>query len=302
MRVSGHESFACRYAWLPKTLNAVVKSPNLFGDDDLAMVELGVGKNMVRSMRFWSEVSGMVTSTDRGYNLAPSELGKQIFGPRGLDRFLEDSTTLWLLHWKIATTPNPLLAWDFLLNRWQETEFSESRVLAAMAKELDAVNRSAKMNTLRQHLSIFLLTYLDSRMRRGEDGEDNLDCPLTDLDFVVKIGEREANDSDGKREPVYAFRREDKASISPGLFAYCVNDFWNRRHGGEMTLRAKSVAYDYGSPGQVFKIPEQEIYQRLSDLTTTTENRIIFNDSEALPQLSRPERVGEDFLLRQAYN
>ena len=163
MRVSGHESFACRYAWLPKTLTAIARAPALFANEDDAMVELGVGKNMVRSMRFWSEVSGMASPLDEG--LVATDLGRLIFGSRGHDRFLEDSTTLWLLHWKIATAPNPLLAWDFLLNRWQETEFSESRVLAAMQKEMDLLERSASAATLRQHFSIFLLTYLDSRVR-----------------------------------------------------------------------------------------------------------------------------------------
>lgn len=299
MRVSGHESFACRYAWLPKTLTAIATAPDLFANEDDAMVELGVGKNMVRSMRFWSEVSGMVSPVEAG--LGATDLGRLIFGPRGHDRFLEDSTTLWLLHWKIATAPNPLLAWDFLLNRWQETEFSESRVLAAMQKEMDALDRSASAVTLRQHLSIFLLTYLDSRVRRGDEGEDNLDCPLTDLDFLIKVGEREASDNSGKREAIYAFRREEKPSISPGLFAYCVNDFWMRRYPNEKTLRAKALAYDNGSPGQVFKIPEQEIYNRLADLTTVTEDGIAFNESEALPQISRRKDLSAEQLLRKAY-
>jgi epsilon-lactone hydrolase len=53
MKFSGHETFACRYAWLPKALQAVESNPRIFSDEDQAMVELGVGKNMVRSIRFW---------------------------------------------------------------------------------------------------------------------------------------------------------------------------------------------------------------------------------------------------------
>jgi hypothetical protein len=48
-RVSGHESFPCRYTWLPKTVRGLKNNPRLFADEDQAMVDLGLGKNMVRS-------------------------------------------------------------------------------------------------------------------------------------------------------------------------------------------------------------------------------------------------------------
>ena len=51
-RISGHESFPCRYTWLPKAVQGLAHDVKLFGDEDQAMVTLGVGKNMVRSIRF----------------------------------------------------------------------------------------------------------------------------------------------------------------------------------------------------------------------------------------------------------
>ena len=299
MRFSGHESFACRYAWLPKALQAVVDTPNLFSDDDSAMVELGVGKNMVRSIRFWAEAGGMVMPAPSG--LEPTVLGKKIFLGNGLDPFMEDITTLWMIHWKFSTNPSPLLAWDFLLNRWQETEFSESRVVAALQKEVGAMDRSASDVTLKQHFSIFLHTYLTTRASKGEVSEDNLDCPLTELELLVKIGDRESKEAGGRREPIYAFRREDKPTISNGLFAYCVNDFWNRRFPAEKTLAARTIANGHGSPGQIFKIPEQEVFQRLSEIESVTSKRIRYSDSEALPQLSRETGIAEEAALAKAY-
>jgi hypothetical protein len=299
MRFSGHESFACRYAWLPKALKAVVAAPEIFSDEDAAMVELGVGKNMVRSIRFWAEAGGMVGPQEVG--LAPTVLGKKIFLGNGFDPFLEDITTLWLIHWKLSTNSSPLLAWDFLLNRWQETEFSESRVLSALQKEVGALDRRASDVTLKQHLSIFIHTYLATRAAKGEVGEDNLDCPLTELELLIKVGDRESKDVGGRREPIFAFRREDKPTISHGLFAYCVNDFWNKKFPNEKTLSARSVANGHGSPGQIFKIPEQEIFQRLSEIESITGSRIRYSDSEALPQLSRDVLVNDESMLAKAY-
>ena len=62
-RFSGHESFACRYAWLPKAYRELRTDPDAFADEDRAMVQLGVGKNMVRSIRFWVEVMGVAEPT-----------------------------------------------------------------------------------------------------------------------------------------------------------------------------------------------------------------------------------------------
>ena len=41
-RISGHESFPCRYAWLPKAVRGLNHDPKLFSDDEQAMVSLGV--------------------------------------------------------------------------------------------------------------------------------------------------------------------------------------------------------------------------------------------------------------------
>src|SRR5262245_2132233 len=51
-RFSGHETFPCRYTWLPKAVARLQAKPTLFADEDDAMVQLGVGKNMARAIRF----------------------------------------------------------------------------------------------------------------------------------------------------------------------------------------------------------------------------------------------------------
>src|SRR5437879_10801917 len=62
-RFSGHETFPCRYAWLPKAYRALDGDPAGLSDDEQAMVDLGVGKNMVRAIRFWVQASGIAVSS-----------------------------------------------------------------------------------------------------------------------------------------------------------------------------------------------------------------------------------------------
>jgi hypothetical protein len=60
------------------------------------MVELGVGKNMARSIRFWAQAQGVITSPARGTGHELTPFGRALLGPGGHDEFLEDIRTLWL--------------------------------------------------------------------------------------------------------------------------------------------------------------------------------------------------------------
>ena len=172
MKFSGHETFACRYVWLPKALQAIQSDPRVFADEDEAIVELGVGKNMVRSIRFWVEASGMAKPAQQG--LEPTKLGLLIFGAKGWDPFIEDIQTLWLIHWNLTTQiEHPLFAWEFLFNRWHEPEFTESAVLKAFAKETDGLSKRLSSVTLQQHFQVFLHTYVPARGQKEEISEDN---------------------------------------------------------------------------------------------------------------------------------
>ena len=302
VRFSGHESFACRYAWLPKALVEIQAEPEIFSDEDRAMAKLGVGKNMVRSLRFWVEAAGMA-HTSKGPGLAPTALGLAIFGPDGLDPFLEDIQTLWLIHWNLCTRlDDPLFAWEFLFSRWQEPDFTESAVLRAFTRETQAQARKLSPVTLQQHFQVFLHTYVPSRGPKSEIAEDNLDCPLTELDLIVKIGERDTSQGKNRREPIYSFRREDKPSISPALFAYCLSDYWTRRFPNENTLSIPSISNGVGGPGQVFKIPEERIYSRLEEIGDVTDDALQYQESSALPQVHRNRSVTTGKLLRKVFH
>jgi hypothetical protein len=116
LRFSGHETFACRYAWLPKAYRALQADPAQFSDEDGAMVELGLGKNMVRSLRFWVESAGLAIP-DSPRNLQLTDFAHAVFSFDGLDPYLEDVRTLWLIHWKLASRADgALFAWRYLLN------------------------------------------------------------------------------------------------------------------------------------------------------------------------------------------
>jgi hypothetical protein len=95
----------------------VKEEPQLFSNEQQAMVDLGVGKNMVRAIRFWALAADMIEPAGKGSGHRVTAFGSAILGDEGADPFLEDIRTLWLVHWKLSTSVvSPLLAWDYLLN------------------------------------------------------------------------------------------------------------------------------------------------------------------------------------------
>lgn len=301
-RISGHETFPCRYTWLPKAVRGLSENPKLFLNEADAMVDLGVGTNMVRSIRFWSQVAGVTTAGAKGGGHLLTQFGTTLLSKRGLDPFLEDIRTLWLIHWNLSTEiESPLLAWDYLLNRWQEPELVPSAILKALKKEAEKQESRLSAVTLEQHFDTFLHTYVPTRGRKGEVQEDNLDCPLVELELIIKVGERELDRSFGKRETIYGFRREEKPDITPELFVYCLNEFWQKRHATESTLTLREVAHGHGSPGQVFKLPEEDIRTRIDALAQQTNGFLKYNETATQQQIQKYGDRDSIELLREIY-
>lgn len=285
-RFSGHETFPCRYAWLPKAFTALAENPLTFADEESAMIDLGVGKNMVRSIRFWVQASGIASVRKEG-GYEHTAFGAAVLGRDGYDPFLEDVRTLWLIHWNLSThTDEPLFAWDFLLNRWPEPELSRSAAIRAFRREAEKQERRLSDVTLVQHFDTFLHTYIPTRSRKGDIQEDNLDCPLVELELLQVVGERRV-DGSGKREAVYAFRRDEKPEITPELFVYCLNDFWHRHRPAEKTLTFRDVAFGHGGPGQIFKLPEWDVRHRLEAIAADSYGMFRYTESAAQQQVSR---------------
>ena len=92
-KFSGLETFNCRSIWLKKGYD-YAQSNKLFNADE-AVIDLGVGKNMVASIKFWLRAFGF-------YNLHKNELeglSHDVLEDGGYDPYLEDDATLYLLHY-----------------------------------------------------------------------------------------------------------------------------------------------------------------------------------------------------------
>jgi len=133
---SGHETFPFRYSWLKKGIDEASKDGGVFNRDD-AMTKLGVGKDMVRSIRHWCLAAGVLEDADesRGHRLRPTKLGESLFGDAGWDPFLEDPATLWLIHWQICSNTKRATTWFWAFSHVHEPEFSKDALFGTDHKK-----------------------------------------------------------------------------------------------------------------------------------------------------------------------
>jgi hypothetical protein len=269
---SGHETFPLRYTWLAKG----VRASSLL-DSDQAMAELGVGKNMVRAIKYWCTVGELLKESKDG-SLVPTALGEKLFGLQGVDPCFEDPATLWLMHWQLASRIEGASISYLMLNHWRGETFTKELALAwvlGWVKQTQGMR--ATENTLKRDLDVFVRSYAPTSAFKAKSLEDTLDCPLSELGLLQArtVGE-------------FAFIRGAKPSLPVEIFGFALEHFWlTEGIANRQTLSFEEIVYSPGSPGQVFKLDEASITYYLESLEDLTGGAYIFDTTAGLRQVLR---------------
>ena len=245
-RFSGHESFVCRYGWLPKVHRAAQYQPTILKDEESAMQTLGIGRNMVKSLQFWAESSGIIESNGEGGH-ASGLLGSMLLAEGGTDPHLESLESLWLIHWRLSTRAN-IAAWNLVFGEAKLIRFERSRLISALADRGANLSRALAPSTLEQHASILINSYLPS----ARSGDDTSWCPLQDLG-VLKASKTE----DGRT--IYSTDVGSPIGLTPRAFASALIDYMTSRSKGGWTVDLHSVLKGEFSPGLVFRLDEYQL-------------------------------------------
>jgi hypothetical protein len=288
---SGHETFTLRHGWLKKAVDAVKSDIQIFASDH-AMVDLGVGKNMVRSIRHWALAADVLSEMPgtRGTEVSATDFGDSVFGAKGTDPFLEDLNTLWMIHWKLAKNERRSTGCCWMFNLLHTDEFTRDSLLELFISELKRRNIAAPSATsLQRDIDCAIRTYVGTRAK-GELFEESLECPLVELQLI-------ATDPDGI---LFRFARGPKASLSDRVFLHCLLEFWDT-HSSQDSLAFSEIAFGFGSPGLVFKLDENSIATRLEELEKLTKGALIYDETAGLKQLYRRAKVDRDSLLARHY-
>jgi len=289
---SGHETFPFRYPWLKKGFDAVRDDAAVFLRED-ATTTLGVGKNMVRSIRHWCLAAGVLAEGREGGGfLRPTELGTLLFADDGLDPYLEDPATLWLLHWQIASNRARATTWFWTFSHYHEPEFTREALASALYKWTQALGgKQVAESSLKRDVEVFLRTYVASRQSRRDLAEDSLDCPLVELGLITQPGDGQA----------YQFRRGAQGDLPDGILLFAILCFWEAFSTTAETLALPDLARQPGSPGRLFKIDESSLVERLEGIEKRTEGRLAYRETAGLRQLYRRERMDPHDVVANAY-
>lgn len=154
---SGHESFHCKSLWLKKGYDYLLAG-NRFADID-SVAKLGVGKNMVASIRFWLRAFGLSQSDTLSYRGGGYLLDNQ----HGRDPFAEDLNTLWLLHFLLVTTGvASIYRLTFVEYQREKKEFSRGELQSFIKRKCSAPEQRNvyNENTVKKDIGVLLKNYV----------------------------------------------------------------------------------------------------------------------------------------------
>lgn len=272
----GHEKFVFRHGWLKKGVDAVDADPRIFADDQ-ALVTLGVGKNMVRSIRHWCLATNLIEELrEQPRSLRVSELGRSLLVDGAWDPFMEDSGTLWLTHWVLCSNESRALVWHLVFSKFYEQEFTKRQLVYFLGKQFDRMGITTTTATILREVDCFLRTYVATARNHQEAvTEETFDCPLVELDLIHFVA----------ADNVYQVNTGPKASLPVEVFGYGLLDFLPLVASSRRTVAVDECLYHENSPGQVFRLDENSVIQYLEELADVTAGNIQLAETAGLRQV-----------------
>lgn len=241
---SGHETFQCRHLWLKKGYDFVNKGMSFAASD--TVVELGVGKNMVSSIRYWMRAFDLLGEDD-----GLTDFAHWLFSEKGKDPYLEDDASLWLLHYNLVRK-GYATSYRLIFNelRKERVEFNKSSFIRFIQNRFDS---SISENSIGADFEVFIKLYVGTES--SKDKEDVVAGILQELRLVRTI-QRE-------RQPtLYFIETNEREDIPEEVLLYTL------LADSEIGLSASLdlLERDYNSIGSVFAINRTGIVRKIENL------------------------------------
>lgn len=273
---SGHESFVCKSLWLKKGFDFIYAGLDYNAPE--AVVQLGVGKNMVSSIRYWMKAFSM------SQNDQLTDIAKYILDTdSGKDPYIEDLGTLWLLHFLLVSTEEATL-YNLVFTRLQKERktFDRQNMINFVRRIMTEDNKQNLFNenTVKKDIAVLLQNYVLPQKSKALDDYSAL---LIDLD-IIKIN------VDGKS---YSFNLEGKRLIPWQIFLYAIIS----QKGTDNT-----VSYDLLQEiGLMFCMNDLEVIEMCKTIQDNHSNEIRYSDTAGIKQLQFIQEITCEEALEEYY-
>lgn len=192
MKFRAHETFFIRKGWLSKGMKCVNARNDVFvAKDENPMDVLGLGSNMVKSLRYWLQAVGLTEEPRSGRRFqAITPFGQSVFNN---DRYIEELGTLYLLQYKLAINRAEATSWYFFFNEFTMSEFSREDFVEALQKyiKMSGVD-SVAIRSLNDDFACIINTYLPRYKTNPSkvSPENNIDCPFGELGLIDVLNKK----------------------------------------------------------------------------------------------------------------
>jgi hypothetical protein len=270
---SGHESFQCRSLWLKKGYDFA--SAGYSFNDESAVVELGVGKNMVNAIRYWMRAFGL-TKPDSD---EPNELAHKLFNDAdGWDCYLEDLGTLWLLHYQLVTT-GKASTYNLIFNglRRDKIEFSKSHFANYAKRQAEIGQTVINDNSVKSDFDVFMRMYYRSDTQ-SKDRDEGLTGLLTDLNLIRPVRRKKEKEEDA----LFVIENTEKPGLPDAVLLYSI--LANRQF--DLSVNFNTLLTESDQVGSVFALNATGLYTKLERIVADKTNNAVFSDQAGIRELS----------------
>jgi hypothetical protein len=189
MKFRAHETFFIRKGWLSKGIRAVEENPEVFiMKAPMPMDALGIGANMVKSLRYWMQATDLTKEPKSGKRIQTfTEFGNLV---RKYDRYTEEIGTLYLIHYKLISNAEKATSWYYLFNLYQPVELVKDDFISSLNGYVISKNgEGAAMRSYTDDFNCIIGTYVPRYQVEPSkvSPENNIDCPLGELGLITVI-------------------------------------------------------------------------------------------------------------------
>lgn len=286
MKFRAHETFFIRKGWLSKGMKYIERTDGLvFIDKEKnPMDELGIGTNMVKSLRYWLQAVGLVSEPPSGKRVQSfTPLGQLVYDN---DRYMEELGTLQLLHFKLVSNKDNATSWHFFFNEFNLTEFTQEDFVVALKKYIAMSSEiggktSGTDRTLGDDFSCLASTYFSKRDGLENNlAENNIACPFVELGLMSLLDTKKG---------VYKKSIPSARSFNPYIILAVIADCAQ----GKSEIRLSELLQGKNNIGRVYNLDTITMLEVLRDVEKTGELKIIRTAGLDVVQLKNPQN---DFL------
>lgn len=289
LKFSGHQTFPIRYGWIYKIIQEVISGRSLSSKDNIEkqMVSMGMGKNMVLSVRHWIRTLNLVKcngTNTQTYEL--TTLAEKLFvGNDAFDEYIDRIGTIWLLHWLMQSIDSQnaeLNTARWFFNYFNGVKIDKIQLAKEIQQQLENHNKNLAEATLKKDIDCLLQMYAVKTATAGKVNEDSFTSPFTELGLITQESAKD-----------YRAELSSRKSLPTEIFGYAVIDYMMRKQldkdgkkiNNNNTLSFEALLTDVGSPGRVFRLTERGLSEKLDDLEILSEQKIAWTDTQGLRQV-----------------